>query len=278
MIRKLGDKLNIVIFSGSPRDPDTCSGQISKTHKVVDYILEKWDYLIDFEFIDLSVNLDKKPNIQPCKGCVSTAGGFHCHFSCSCFKKGSKKQPDLLKELDVYEKLEKSDGFIVVTPIHWYSVSSQVKLLFDRLVCINQTLRKEDAINLMGSGNIKNPEITGKFSKSGEYNNLLRNHLEGKFCAFYAHGDDGANDYYGKEFPKSYDPLDDTFSKNPKSILDPFVLQMKYSGVFVPNNFIESFYINKGVDYYSANKDPLNDELFERADKLINAILDYSPK
>ena len=131
-IRKLGDKKwKVLIFQGSPRDPDTCPNMESKTHKVIDYVMEKWSPFLEIKVIDLSVNSNKKPIIQPCKGCVSTAGGYHCHFPCSCFFKGMKK-PDLLSELNVYELLQEADAFLVFSPIHWHSLSSQVKTLFDR--------------------------------------------------------------------------------------------------------------------------------------------------
>ena len=184
-VRKLGDwKPKVLIFQGSPRDPDTCSDMKSKTHKIVDYVISKWSPFIDMQVIDLSVNHSKKPIIQPCKGCISTSGGFHCHFACSCFHKGDNKRPDLLSELDVYNKLKECDAFIIFSPIHWHSLSSQVKTLFDRLVCINQTLTVDDAKKLMGKGNIKDSEITGKFARSGKYDGMLRNHLEGKVAAF----------------------------------------------------------------------------------------------
>lgn len=278
IIRKLGDKKpKVLIFQGSPRDKDTCANMESKTHKVVEYMKSKWSTFINFNIIDLSVNQSKRPIIQPCKGCISTAGGYHCHFDCSCYFKGDDKKPDLLKELDVYNLLKDCDAFIIVSPIHWHSLSAQVKTLFDRLVCVNQTLTIEDAKKLMGDGNIKNSDITGKFAKSGKHNDMLRNHLEGKVAGFYVHGDDGANDYTGKELPDSYsDVLDDGFSNNPKSVVMPFVMQLKYSGVYVPDNLIQSFYINKGVDYYTANKTMSKEkEFFERADLLLNNLLEY---
>ena len=106
-VRKLGDwKPRVLIFQGSPRDKDTCPNMDSKTHKIVEYIVNKWSTFINFEVIDLSVNQSKQPTIQPCKGCISTSGGFHCHFQCSCYFKGDDKKPDLLKELDVYTKLQ----------------------------------------------------------------------------------------------------------------------------------------------------------------------------
>lgn len=277
-IRKLGSwKPRVLIFQGSPRDPDTCSGMLSKSHKVVNYMVSNWSPFINFQVIDLSVNHAKKPIIQPCKGCISTAGGFHCHFQCSCFFKGDVKKPDLLKEFDVYTRLQEADAFVVVSPIHWHALSSQVKALFDRLVCINETLSVSDAEKLMGKGNIKDTEITGKFARSGKYDNMLRNHLEGKVAAFYAHGDDGADDYDGKELPESYqDVLDDGFSNNPKSTVMPYAMQLKYSGVFVPDQLIQAFYVNKGVNYNIANKTfDKTQEFFDRADYLLDNLLTY---
>jgi multimeric flavodoxin WrbA len=277
-IRKLGDaKPKVVLFQGSPRDKDTCPNMDSKTHKIVEHIVEKWSTFIDFTVIDLAVNQSKKPTIQPCKGCISTSGGYHCHFACSCYFKGDKKKPDVMKEMNVYGLLKECDAFLVFSPIHWHSLTSQVKALFDRLVCINQTLTVEDAVNIMGEGNIKNEEITGKLARSGKYDGLLRNHLEGKVCGFYAHGDDGADDYEGKELPESYsDVLSDPFSKDPKSSVTPFVLQMKYSGVFVPDQLIQAFHMNKGIDYNTANKTlNKNSEPFDRADLLIENLMNY---
>ena len=217
-VRKLGDwKPKVLVFQGSPRDPETCSNMESKTHKIIKYMISKWSPFVNFQVIDLAVNQNKRPIIQPCKGCISTSGGFHCHFQCSCYFKGDDVKPDLLKELDVYTKLQECDAFLIVSPIHWHALSSQIKTLFDRLVCVNETLTIDDAKKLMGDDNIKNSEITGKFARSGKYDSMLRNHLEGKVAAFYVHGDNGADDYEGKEYPQSYqDDLDDGFGNNPK--------------------------------------------------------------
>ena len=129
----------------------------------------------------------------------------------------------------------------------------------------------------MGKGNIKDSEITGKFARSGKYDGMLRNHLEGKVAAFYAQGDNGADDYEGKELPESYsDVLDDGFGNNPKSVVMPFVMQLKYSGVFVPDELIEAFYVNEGVNYNVANKTfNKTKEFFDRADHLMDNLLTY---
>jgi hypothetical protein len=277
-VRKLGDwKPRVLIFQGSPRDPETCSNMESKTHKIIKYMISKWSPFVNFQVIDLAVNQNKRPIIQPCKGCISTSGGFHCHFNCSCYFKGDDVKPDLLKELDVYTKLQECDAFLIVSPIHWHALSSQIKTLFDRLVCVNETLTIDDAKKLMGDDNIKNSEITGKFARSGKYDSMLRNHLEGKVAAFYVHGDNGADDYEGKEYPQSYqDVLDDGFGNNPKATVMPYVMQLKYSGIFVPDELIEAFYINEGINYNLANKN-FNKEkdFFDRADHLLENLLTY---
>jgi len=278
IIRKLGDKKpNVILFQGSPRDKETCPNMDSKSHVIVDYMVENWSPFINFKVIDLAVNQYKKATIQPCKGCVSTAGGYHCHFPCSCYKKGDDKMPDLLHEEGVYELLKECDAFIIISPIHWHSLTAQVKTLFDRLVCTNLTMNVWDAINVLGRENIKRSEITGKLAKSGKYNHLLRNHLEGKVAGFYVHGDDGANDYSDRDLPDSYsDVFDDGFSNNPKNTVMPFIMQLKYSGVYVPDELVQAFYVNKGVDYYTANLTVLkNRELFERADTLLDNLLNY---
>ena len=281
IIRKLGDKKpKVLLFQGSSRDPETCPNMESKTYKVLEYLTDKWSPFIDFTVIDLSVNPKKRPTIQPCKGCVSTAGGYHCHWQCSCFFKGSDHSPDLLKELDVYDLLEQSDAFVILSPIYWHALTSQIKLLFDRLVCANLTLTTDDAVKLMGKGNTKNSEITGKFAQSGQHNDMLRNHLEGKVCAFYVHGDAGADEYKDGDFPDSYkDVLDDGFSNNPKSVVMPYVMQMKYSGIWVPDELIEAFYVNRGIDYYTANLEMTKEwEFFERADNLMDNLLKFLDK
>jgi hypothetical protein len=51
---------------------------------------------------------------------------------------------------------------------------------------------------------------------------------------------------------------------------------MKYSGIYVPDELIQAFYINKGLDYYSANITMNREnEFFERADTLMENLLDF---
>ena len=192
------DKINIVAFQGSPRTKDSCSGGNSKTSFLLNEAIQKITKEVKITLIDLKV-MDNDPQIRPCKGCIGTSNGFHCHYPCDCYDKGDGTN-DLMHEKDVYKKLKKADGFVVFTPVHWSGPSSQVKALFDRLVCVNLTLTQEQAKEIYGK-DIKNPKLTIAAEQSGKYRDLLKNHYEGKVAAFFVHGDDGADDYVGRRMP-----------------------------------------------------------------------------
>ena len=125
IIRKLTDrKPKIVIFNGSPRRLKSCANQTSKTQKLVEYVIEKYLPFVDFDVIDLSVG---KVNIQPCKGCISTANGFHCHWKCVAEDQrvhtlsGFKQ----IKDLQIGDILQ--DGNKVVNHVRTSNVSKYLK-------------------------------------------------------------------------------------------------------------------------------------------------------
>ena len=271
-------KPKIVIFQGSPRNEDSCPDMESKTAKIIKYAIEDIKDKAQFDICDLSVKTaDKKAIIQPCKGCISTAGGYHCHYPCSCYKKDSERSPDLMYNDNIYERLETCDGFIVFSPIHWYNLSTPVKSLFDRLVCINLTLTSKQALELkiMDKDGIKDSKVSGKLNKSKKFNELLVNHYAGKFAGFFAHGDNGADDYKNRELPESMDKSGkDNIYLDPLPTVMPYVLQCRYSGIFVPDDLIFAKYVNEGTNYYHANELlSSSHELVKDAKKLINNMI-----
>jgi intein/homing endonuclease/multimeric flavodoxin WrbA len=188
---------------------------------------------------------------------VENSHSFNCEgikvHNCSCFSKNSDKEPDYMHDKDVYNKMEKADGFIVFSPVHWYAITTQVKAFFDRLVCVNLTLTVDQAKKYMGE-NIKNPEITRKLEKSGQYSGLLKNHYEGKVGAFFIHGNNGANDYANKKLPLSLtDYHDEEKNFSIKDSVMPIVHQCRYSGIFVPDNLIQCHHIGENDSYAEGN-------------------------
>lgn len=273
-IKEFTKRKNVLIFSGSARDKNNCPGQDSKTLQMI----KKLNFPdFDFEIIDLSIKKEE-PIIQPCKGCISTAGGAHCHWFCDCYKKDDKETPDLMYEKNIYEKLEKCDAFIVITPINWWSVPTQVKALFDRLTCASLTITTEQAKEIFGKDNTKDPELTKPFSETEEFRNMAKNHLEGKVAAFFIHGDDGADDYVDRKIPKSYKQYDQGIWEEPKSAIMPLVWQCRYMGIDVPEELIESFYMNEGISYSEANdkyEDGELDKISKRMNEFVKKIYNY---
>lgn len=265
------NKKNVVLIVGSARSPECCPGEESKTHKIAKEIQKKFASKVSFEIIDLSVKCDGV-NVQPCKGCTSTSS-FHCHWPCDCYSKDSEPS-DLMHKEDVYKKLEKCDGFFVLTPINWSSCSSVVKSFFDRLVCASLTMTNDQAKEILGEEDIKNNKKTRKLEKSGEHFDLLKNHLEGKYAGFFGHGNNGGADYrqFDKEksnlLPILPDSLVEFNKNNPKEdtsrLLDPIVRQCVYSGIHVPNDCVECVVFGYGISYSEVN------DLMEKTNKLIN--------
>jgi len=270
------DKINIVAFQGSPRTKDSCSGGNSKTSFLLNEAIQKITKEVKITLIDLKV-MDNDPQIRPCKGCIGTSNGFHCHYPCDCYDKGDGTN-DLMHEKDVYKKLKKADGFVVFTPVHWSGPSSQVKALFDRLVCVNLTLTQEQAKEIYGK-DIKNPKLTIAAEQSGKYRDLLKNHYEGKVAAFFIHGDDGADDYVNRKIPLSMVDCKQNSYINPKEAIMPIVNQCRYSGIFVPENCIEGNVFGYKEKYSQNNIDVKKSNLIDKATKLMqNLILEIKKR
>lgn len=275
-------KLRIMLFQGSPRRKDNCPDQWSKTHLLAQHMIDYAPDDVEIDFCDLSVSPETV--IQPCKGCVSTSI-FHCHYRCDCYAPDAidPRLKDYMHDGNIYERLELCDGFIIITPIHWYSTTSQIKLMFDRLVCINNTITTQQSGDL-GIG--KNAEKSIPAEQSGEYHHLLKNHYQGKFAGFLIHGDAGGADYkeiatkkrrYLPTFPPSYtEYMKEDYSggwiDNPRNSIMNLVWQCRYSGIFVPDDLVVGITATKGISYSEAMEkavDNLEDFYQEGLDLLL---------
>lgn len=257
------DGKRILIFQGSPRREDNCPNQNGKTHQLAQYICDHIPTGVTVDLVDLSVGATPS-NIQPCKGCISTAGGYHCHWPCDCYSRNSTEKPDFMHDYDVYGRLKACDGFLVLTPIHWYAATTVVKSMFDRLVCASLTLTVEQS-RALGLG--KDATKTRAAEKAGTHDHLLTNHLEGKVGAFFAHGDSGGADY--REFVKNERgtmprmpaslrhhartaDVPEGKDNDPREALMPLVWQCRYAGIEVPDDLVGGVHINVGLNYAEA--------------------------
>ena len=275
--RAAENKIKILIFSGSSRNESSCAGQDGKTLTLAKEAMQSLPDNVEAELINLAID-GKDGNIQPCKGCVSTAGGYHCHFPCSCYSKTTEDNDikDLMYEKDIYKKLQECDGFIVYTPVYWYSVSTPVKMMFDRLVCMSATLPAEFAMKELG----KDPKKTIPAYEEGVYDDKLKNWLEGKYAAFFIHGDDGADDLKRIPAPQSFNKEYDKVINDPDLAIAPLVATCRYSGIFVPDDLIQGVIMGKGLPYSNANEKFYADqeEVKQKSKDLIKRLVRYIKK
>lgn len=275
-------KKKVVLVVGSPRSPNCCPDEKSKTHQIADAIKEEFSEQASFEVVDLSVKCDGV-NVQPCKACTSTSA-FHCHWPCDCY--GKKSEPkDLMHKEEVYRKLEECDGFFVMTPINWSSCSSVVKSFFDRLVCASLSITADEAVEIFGEGNVKDSKKTRDAEKSGKYNGMLKNHLEGKVAGFFAQGNEGGSDYreFARNKTKLLPVLPDSMIEYEEShgredvsrLLDPLVRQCVYMGIRVPDECVRVVTYGFGASYSDANDAFKRDEsLTDQAKEVFSSFLE----
>jgi len=125
----------VLLICGSPRNDGTCPGENSKTFRMTELAREVLGKEgIDVDLLDLSLLTSSYDlHIHPCKGCVSTAMPL-CHWPCSCYPNHAERQTgDWMNE--IYERWTAAHAVILMTPVHWYQVTSPLKLMMDRLVC-----------------------------------------------------------------------------------------------------------------------------------------------
>jgi hypothetical protein len=124
----------------------------------------------------------------------------------------SDYQPDLLWDLDLYARLARADAWAFIGPINWYGPSSNFKLLFDRLVCMNEWRE-----SLTRSMRKKNTASAQALERSARWEGLSKNHLEGRSAAFFCYGDRGGADLDAEGRPKIlahkewFDPKDEPY-------------------------------------------------------------------
>ena len=117
-------------------------------------------------------------NIHPCKACFSTAAAL-CHWPCSCYPNYSLGQTqDWMNE--IYPLWVRAHGIMLINPVNWYSPTSPMKLMMDRLVCAD-------------GGNPDPTSTHGKDAKKAKELELADwpypRHLEGRVFSVIVHGD-----------------------------------------------------------------------------------------
>jgi multimeric flavodoxin WrbA len=125
-----------LLINASSRSEHTCPGEMSKSWRFVQLALDVLEAADNtaVRVLDLSrLASEYGRNIHPCKACFSTAAPL-CHWPCSCYPNHALGQTqDWMNE--IYPMWVEAHGIMIVTPVNWYSPTSPLKLMMDRLVC-----------------------------------------------------------------------------------------------------------------------------------------------
>jgi hypothetical protein len=236
----------VLILAGSDRRQYNCPGVDSKARmlmfRMADALPGDWE--IDLE--DLG-NLFGRARIQSCNACVSTSMALCC-WPCNCYAPGDEREPDLMWNLDLYARLDLADAWAIIGPVNWYAPSSNLKLMFDRLVCMSGGNPREDLIGH------KDPERARALEHSREWAALSLNHLEGRSAGFFSYGDGGANEVDAGGRPKAlrhpeyFDPAEEPFGSD-RDAYAPLVWQCRYSGIEVPDALWRHVEFGRGKPY-----------------------------
>jgi multimeric flavodoxin WrbA len=170
----------ILIVNCSPRSEHTCPGEMSKTWRLLEIAQEvcgvEGTLVRTLDLARLASEYGRK--IYPCKACYSTAAAL-CHWPCSCYPNHSLGQvQDWMNE--IYPLWVRAHGVMLISPVHWYSPTSPLKLMMDRLVCADGG----------------NPDPTSTHGKDAHKAKELEladwpypRHLEGRVFSVVVHGD-----------------------------------------------------------------------------------------
>ncbi|MDQ3255158.1 MAG: NAD(P)H-dependent oxidoreductase [Acidobacteriota bacterium] len=236
----------VLIISGSDRRQYNCPGVDSKSRTLMLRMAERLPQEWEIDYEDLG-NVYARARIQSCNACVSTSMALCC-WPCNCYDKNSKLEPDLMWDLDMYARLDLADAWAIIAPVNWYAPTSNLKLMFDRLVCMNGGNPREDLIEH------KDAELAMKLEHSPEWEKLSQNHLEGKTAAFYVYGDGGGDELDAEGRPKIlrhkhyFNPDQEPFDDE-RQTYAPLVWQCRYGGIEVPDQLWRYKEFGQGKKY-----------------------------
>ncbi|CAN5892470.1 hypothetical protein BH11GEM1_BH11GEM1_36870 [soil metagenome] len=252
----------VLLISGSDRRQYNCPGVDAKSRTLMLRIAERLPQEWEIDYEDLG-NVYGRARIQSCNACVSTSMALCC-WPCNCYAKGDDAEPDLMWDMDLYARLDLADAWAIIGPHNWYGPTSNLKLMFDRLVCMSGGNPREALIDH------KNPEKAMALEHAPEWKELSVNHLEGRTAAFFCYGDEGGTEIDDSGRPKLlrhkqwFDPAREPF-ENLRDAYAPLVWQSRYSGIEVPDDLWTYCTTGKSLPYSdNQSEDMIREEEFMR--------------
>lgn len=261
--RRETSPIRVLLIAGSQRRQYNCPGVDGKARTFMKRMASRLPESWRVDECDLG-NVYAAERIQPCNACVSTSMALCC-WPCNCYEKGSSSEPDLMWEADLYARLDLADAWAVIGPVNWYAPSTNLKALFDRLVCASGGNPREELIEH------KNPELAMKLEHTPEWKELSINHLEGRTAGFFCYGDGGGDELDDDGRPKKlrhknyFDPENEIWS-NGRDAYAPLVWQCRYSGIEVPDQLWKYNEFGNGKPYSDNQAEDIEQEVFGEFD------------
>ena len=284
--------MRVMLIQGGTRSKETCPGKDTKLQYIIQQLKKEAPDDVEIDVLDLAVKGDGVI-VQPCKGCIGTAGGYHCQWrtagvegdekvrGCTCYGPGSNSPdlPDLLHQEHAYYRMQQADAIMILSPIHWYNLSAPVLTMLSRLVCASGTVPAEIIAASHPEGSLKDAQHNVKLEESKVFDQHYKNHLEGKIIGIWAQGDDGADDFQEGPFPKTFGTANrEEFLELSGNISNLVTYQVqktfRYLGLYVPDNLVTVETRNYKNDYADNDKTFKSDEDFIESAKItFNALI-----
>lgn len=141
-------------------------------------------------------------------------------------------------DADLYARLDMADAWAIIGPANWYAPTGNLKLMFDRVVCMNGGNPDEKLIAH------KDPEKAIALEHTKQWKELSINHLEGRTAGFFCYGDGGGDEMDKNNILKIlghknyFDGTTEPF-KVMLQAYAPLVWQCRYGGIEIPEQLWE---------------------------------------
>jgi hypothetical protein len=149
-------------------------------------------------------------------------------------------------------KMANVHAWAIIGPVNWYAPASNLKLMFDRLVCMNGGNTDEKLMSY------KDPEKAIALEKSEQWKDLVINHLKGTTTGFFCYSHQGNDELDNNNLPRILthkDYFDGTAEpfKDMQQAYATLVWQCRYDDIEVLEN-LSAYADSGGEEKYSYNQ------------------------
>ncbi len=191
----------VLVIQGSDRNEATCPGEKPKSMRLAEHavkVLKRQG--VTPHLLDLSrMTSEKDLMIWPCKGCFSTSAAL-CHWPCTCYPMPALNQDPDWMHTEIYSRLVESHALMVIGPVYWYAPPSVLKLMLDRMVCMDganpdpKTTMADDGSHVKDTKKARTLERGPRAGGESIWKYKRGKIMAGRIYSLYVHGDADGTD------------------------------------------------------------------------------------